>query len=128
MSAPEGHSENIKTISGDNKYQFPCGDGGALGSDQIEEGLTAALRKLDEFLINKKKVLVFCQQGKDRSATVVMAYLMERYQVTREEAYNFVKSKRLVAAGGKGAMQCYWEKILGNLGQVLAADIEEEES
>ena len=52
-----------------------------------------------EFTVNNKRhVLVCCQQGKDRSATLLTMYLMQKYNVTNVEAYQFVKTKRQVVS------------------------------
>ncbi|KAK7081566.1 dual specificity phosphatase 19, partial [Halocaridina rubra] len=39
-------------------------------------------------------VLVHCNAGVSRSASVVIAYLMRHYSMNYEEAFNFVKTKR----------------------------------
>ena len=41
-----------------------------------------------------KNVLVHCRQGISRSSTIVIAYLMQYYHMTRDEAYLFAKNKR----------------------------------
>lgn len=48
-------------------------------------------------LSNNQNVLVFCQQGADRSATVVIAYLMSAYQLSFEDALLYVRSRRFIA-------------------------------
>lgn len=59
--------------------------------------LKEAIQKIDQALSAQRKVLVHCQQGIDRSPTVVMAYIMSKYNVTYEQACNFVRSKRRIA-------------------------------
>lgn len=49
---------------------------------------------MHEKLQNKQKVLVHCTAGVSRSASVVILYLMVYYNLTYDEAYNYVKSKR----------------------------------
>ncbi|CAH0731609.1 unnamed protein product, partial [Brenthis ino] len=48
----------------------------------IEEGL------------QKGNVLVHCHFGVSRSATLVIAFIMEKYKLTFEQAYNFVRQRR----------------------------------
>jgi protein-tyrosine phosphatase len=42
------------------------------------------------------KVLVRCNEGKDRSAFVAMVYVAKRYGLSYREAYDKVKAKRLI--------------------------------
>ncbi|KAI5639980.1 dual specificity phosphatase, catalytic domain-containing protein [Phthorimaea operculella] len=44
--------------------------------------------------LKKGNVLVHCHYGVSRSATIVIAYLMEKYKLSYEQAYNFVRSRR----------------------------------
>lgn len=60
------------------------------------------------------KVLVFCESGNDRSATVVTAYLMVLYGLGAVEAMQFVQSQRFCLAiedGSKNMLQTF-EDIL----------------
>ena len=40
------------------------------------------------------KVLIYCNQGRDRSPFVAMLYVSKRYGMSYQEAYELVKSKR----------------------------------
>ena len=63
--------------------------------------LQEAMRHIDQALSEGKRVFVHCQQGKDRSASVVIGYIMSKYNVTFEQALTFVRSKRFIAEPGK---------------------------
>lgn len=52
------------------------------------------LRTMEEYIQARRHVLVCCQQGKDRSVTVVLTYLMSKYKVDLQQAYNYVENKR----------------------------------
>ena len=52
---------------------------------------------IDYYLSQGTNVLVHCRAGKSRSATIIIAYLMKKYNMTFEKAYNLVKSKRPIA-------------------------------
>ncbi|KAF9522250.1 protein-tyrosine phosphatase-like protein [Crepidotus variabilis] len=58
-------------------------------------------------------VLVHCQQGVSRSATVVIAYLMRYEGMSLAEALAFVKDKRACVKPNVGFMRCLkvWEEV-----------------
>lgn len=100
-----------------NNYQIPLNGSDVdiysfTQSDQAP--LQNAVVFINDALIKGKKVLVCCQQGKDRSALVVAAYLMKKYGVTAEQAVNFMKSKRPIVtvdcvSEEKGKNAPYWD-------------------
>ena len=47
-------------------------------------------------------IYVHCLMGVSRSSTLVIAYLMARYNITRDEAFRYVKSKRPCIKPNKG--------------------------
>lgn len=49
---------------------------------------------MDEAVRGNKRVLVHCQAGVSRSASLIAAYLINRFQVTTDQAINFLKSRR----------------------------------
>ena len=49
-------------------------------------------------------VLVHCQAGVSRSATIVIAYIMEYSSLSMQKAYDYVKSKRTIVAPNLGFM------------------------
>jgi protein-tyrosine phosphatase len=57
---------------------------------------------IDSYLQNGQKVLVNCFAGVSRSSTIVIAYLMYRYNLLLEEAFQFVKSKRIIIQPNPG--------------------------
>jgi protein-tyrosine phosphatase len=68
------------------------------------------------------RVLVHCGEGISRSVSVVAGFLMAQYGWGRDEAVNYIKSKRRVANpnfGFMGQLQEYAEKSLGR-GVVVA--------
>jgi len=48
-----------------------------------------------EVEMGQKVVYVHCMRGRSRSATVVIGYLMYRYHLSLEEAYNYLKHRRV---------------------------------
>ncbi len=61
-------------------------------SDEID--LAAEALKIDTAFRDKKVVLVHCYQGRNRSASVVIAYLMLYHGMSREKAIDYVKERR----------------------------------
>lgn len=45
---------------------------------------------------SNKKILVHCSQGRSRSVTIITAYLMKYNNLSFEQAYNFIKSKKKI--------------------------------
>lgn len=52
--------------------------------------------------INKGKILVHCEQGISRSASIIIAYLMKTCKISYENAFEFVKDKRPQISPNKG--------------------------
>lgn len=59
------------------------------------------LEMINTYLMENKKVLVHCKMGQQRSAIVIVCYLMRYFYVSSTEAINFVKAKRPIAFFGQ---------------------------
>ena len=59
------------------------------------------LEMINSYLIENKRVLVHCKMGQQRSAIVIVCYLMRYFYVSSTEAINFVKAKRPIAFFGQ---------------------------
>lgn len=84
----------------DNIFQFTVQPGEtAIGEKNFKqsEELFNAIKFIRRHLDQNHKVFVHCQQGVDRSTTVIIVYLMLYYDVTWEEALNYIRSKRYIA-------------------------------
>lgn len=51
-------------------------------------------KKIDQYLSQKKKVLVHCIMGMSRSVSLIIQYLMTRHNKTLKESYDFIKEHR----------------------------------
>ena len=61
---------------------------------------TDVLEQIHNQITNKKKVLVHCLMGQQRSCAVVACYLIKYRNLTPEESINFIISKRPIAFFG----------------------------
>lgn len=60
------------------------------------------VKLIDLYLKQKRNVLVHCRMGVSRSASIVIAYLMWKYNLTYRDAYKFVKSQRDIISPNPG--------------------------
>ncbi len=77
--------------------------------DSESSDLYSHLQKVTTFIHdsieNGDKVLVHCQAGISRSATVVIAYIMRSKRYSLQDAFNFVKRKRSIIFPNAGFRQ-----------------------
>jgi protein-tyrosine phosphatase len=64
--------------------------------DDTDENISKHFKKIIRLIDSGECVLVNCMAGISRSATIVIAYLMTKQNLTFQEAFNFVKSKRSI--------------------------------
>ena len=85
-------NKDIDTKESDKKS---CQDD---GDDENNDNESKNDEKEDEKNINdenrESKVFVHCQMGVSRSSTIVISYMMRKYQLSFQEALKLVKSKR----------------------------------
>ena len=62
----------------------------------IEQYFDNTFNVIDKSVNNNENILVHCHAGVSRSATIVIAYLMRKNNWDRDQALNFVKSKRSI--------------------------------
>lgn len=67
--------------------------------------LEAALKFIEECKEGKGRILIHCMEGKSRSASVVIAYLMKAYTLSVTTAFQVVKSKRAIAQPNSNFMK-----------------------
>jgi len=60
----------------------------------IKQYFDETFKIIDETITNNKKILIHCQAGISRSATIVIAYIMRKNKITMNEAQKIVHTKR----------------------------------
>ncbi|KAF8767405.1 dual specificity protein phosphatase 1-like [Argiope bruennichi] len=68
------------------------------GGEDIAAHFHEAINFIDQVKAQNGKVLVHCQAGISRSATICIAYLMATKRLRMEEAYKYVKSRRKIVS------------------------------
>lgn len=99
------------------KYKrLPASDSGC---QNLRQYFDEAIQFIDEAKADGGKILVHCQAGVSRSATVTIAYILKHSKMTVMEAYRHVKNKRVIIAPNFNFMGqlMEFEQCL-NLGQV----------
>ncbi|XP_028669410.1 dual specificity protein phosphatase 7-like [Erpetoichthys calabaricus] len=83
---------NIFEKNGDFRYkQIPISD---HWSQNLSQFFPDAIEFIDEALSQNCGVLVHCLAGVSRSVTVTVAYLMQRLNLSLNDAYDFVKRRK----------------------------------
>ncbi|KAJ8397111.1 hypothetical protein AAFF_G00009650 [Aldrovandia affinis] len=77
-------------------YQYKCIPVEDNHKADISSWFAEAIEYIDSVKDSSGRVLVHCQAGISRSATICLAYLMKRKRVRLEEAFEFVKQRRSV--------------------------------
>jgi hypothetical protein len=54
-------------------------------------------KMIDDAREKGENILIHCSQGQSRSVTVMMAYLINRFHVTPEQALHYIRTKRFIA-------------------------------
>ena len=93
-------------------------DNASASQKMLSEIIPKSMRYLDQFLHEsapkQRRVLIHCVAGVSRSSTIVCAWLMKNYGMTRDKALTFMKSRRSVVHPNDGFMKVLqqWETHL----------------
>ncbi|KAG2465811.1 dual specificity protein phosphatase 4 [Polypterus senegalus] len=77
-------------------YQYKCIPVEDNHKADISSWFIEAIEYIDSVKDSNGRVLVHCQAGISRSATICLAYLMKKKRVKLEEAFEFVKQRRSI--------------------------------
>ncbi|KAK9532752.1 hypothetical protein VZT92_010122 [Zoarces viviparus] len=77
-------------------YQYKCIPVEDNHKEDISCWFLEAIEFIDSVRDSSGRVLVHCQAGISRSATICLAYLMKRKQVRLDEAFEFVRRRRSI--------------------------------
>lgn len=65
--------------------------------DTLDQNLKGYFEEVFDFIEKAEKILVHCSQGKSRSASFVIYYLMKKWGIGYDEAFLYVKKRRAIA-------------------------------
>lgn len=85
-----GIKKFIRTSKVNEIYNIPMPD----SPDLQLSAYSHELLKIDEYLAQKKRVLIICKAGKSRSASICILYLMRYRNLNFQSAYDLVKKSR----------------------------------
>ncbi|XP_064833773.1 dual specificity protein phosphatase 4-like [Oncorhynchus masou masou] len=77
-------------------YQYKCIPVEDNHKEDISSWFIEAIEFIDSVKDSNRRVLVHCQAGISRSATICLAYLMKKKRVRLDEAFEFVKQRRSI--------------------------------
>ncbi|EJD02635.1 phosphatases II [Fomitiporia mediterranea MF3/22] len=99
----------VPPSEGRGAYKIPLEDSSRA---DLKPHLDGACRFIAEQLEKGNNVLVHCQQGISRSASIIVAYLIQEEEMSYDEALATVKSKRLCVQPNCGFERTLrtWEK------------------
>ncbi|CAG5109886.1 Oidioi.mRNA.OKI2018_I69.chr2.g4359.t1.cds [Oikopleura dioica] len=83
--------EKPKYLLDENYLQIPVLD---TESESLIDFFDQCFDFIDNARLKNKRVMVHCQAGKSRSATIAIAYIMRYKKLSMDEAHLFVRSKR----------------------------------
>lgn len=88
-------SKNINFIELNNikKVRIPIDDNRIFKNYEIIKYLDC-LDTIEKFRNKKKSVLIHCHVGSQRSATILLLYIMKKLNYSYEEGFNLIKCKR----------------------------------
>lgn len=79
-------------------FEYKCIPVRDTGCEDIGAYFQESIQFIDQVKAQNGKVLVHCQAGVSRSATICIAYLMSTRRLRMEEAYKYVKSRRRIVS------------------------------
>ena len=93
-------SKNLEFIDNDSiiKIRVPIDDDLRTKSNQdMFKEYIKIIPKLKKFIRKNENILIHCRAGMQRSASVIAAYLINKYGYSVQDSINFIQSKRNVA-------------------------------
>lgn len=84
-------------------YQIPSSDFCSIHEETLHKG--AAF--IDWNIKNKRSIYIHCKSGKSRSFAVLMAYFIKYLGYNYDDAFNYIKSKRVQVKFGKNSAKVH---------------------
>jgi len=74
-------------------------------ADDYDCNISLYFDEINKIINNERTVLINCAAGISRSSTIVIAYIMQYYKLTLEQAFKAVRSKRNQICPNKNFMK-----------------------
>ena len=96
-------------VKDENFFRCPVNDG-------FDENISSFFPEIFKIIEerNKDVFLVYCKAGISRSPTIVISYLMKKFNMKSQDAYDLVKEKRPCISPNLhfiGQLYCYEKKL-----------------
>jgi protein-tyrosine phosphatase len=73
--------------------------------ENLKDDFDKCFKFIDNAIDKKENILIHCRAGKSRSPTIIAAYLIKKYNMTRDEALKYMKQHRKIINPNSGFMK-----------------------
>ncbi|KAF7327254.1 Phosphatases II [Mycena kentingensis (nom. inval.)] len=107
--APQQDPDDFEQASAPNKLHYHRIDIEDRTTAALGQHLSAACDYVENALADGENVLVHCQQGVSRSASIIIAFLIRQNHMSCDAAYAFVKERRRCIRPNSGFLKALHE-------------------
>jgi len=74
-------------------------------NENLKEEFDKCFKFINNAIDNEENILIHCRAGKSRSPTIIAAYLIKKYGLSRDDALNYMKKNRKIISPNPGFMK-----------------------